>query len=243
MSPPRHPLFLLLRAVLAAGLLAVTAAGAAEGGFTATLSSAQQSAAGLTALSPAERASLDQLVSREIALVRQEKSAEPDGAFIARCTGPEREHAGLDRLTATQQTRLNELVAAALFTRPVPRQRPRIKDNEVLNPAMKPEIHGSISLTYGRGSGGGSFHGAAFNVDYFDPASGLGLSVGIANYSGHGLYGFYPAGFGYPYDYGYDGLGLMGGPYRFSPYDDPYYGDGETLRTGWDQAGRYRRRP
>ena len=243
MPPPRHPLTLYLRTALAAALLAVGPAWAAEGGFSATLSPEQQSAAGLTSLSAAERATLDRLVSRDLALVRQETSTEPEGPFLARCTGAERQQAGLDRLTAAQQTRLNELVAATLFTRPKPRERPRIKDSEVFNPAVKPEIHGSVSLTYGRGSGGGSFHGSAFTLDYFDPATGLGLNVGIASFSGRGFYGFYPGGFGSPYDYGYDGFGLMGAPYRFSPYDDPYYGAGESLRAGWDQAGRYRRRP
>ncbi len=241
MFPPRSLLPLFLRAALAAGLLAVTTAlAAAEGGFTATLSSGQQTEAGLTTLSAAERVALDQLVARELSFVRQEKSGEAGGSFVARCTATERQQAGLDHLTAEEQTRLNELVAAALAARPKPRERPRIKDSEVLNPAVKPEIHGSIALTYGRG-GGGTFHGSELNLNYFDPASGLSLNVGLASFTGRGFYGFYPDDFGSPYYYG--GYGLMGAPYRTSPFDDSLYGEGQSLRTGWDQAGRYRRRP
>jgi hypothetical protein len=244
MSPSPFMLFPTLRAALAGGVLVLASSlAAAEGGFTATLSAEQKTAAGLASLSDPERAALDQLVTREVAQARQDNPGEPAGTFVARCTEGERRQAGLDRLTPAELATLNELVAAALAARPKPRERPRIKDSEVLNPAPKPEIHGSVTLTYGRG-GGGTFHGSALWVDYFDPASGLGLSVGRETFSGRGLDRFYPDYYDLP-AFSSDARAVVAAPYRSLNHDDFDYGDGQSFRaaTAWDQFGRYHRRP
>jgi hypothetical protein len=245
MFPSSFPLSITVRAALAGVWLALASPlMAADGGFTATLLTEQKAAAGLNALSDPERTVLDQLVTRDLTQVRQENPVEPAGTFLTRCTPEEREQAGLNRLTPAELAQLNQLVATALMAHPKPKERPRIKDNEILVEKPKPEVHGEVSLTYGRSSGGGTFRGASFLVDYFDPATGLGLSVGVSNVTGRGFYGYYPNDFGSPYYYG-GAAGLMAAPYRSSPYDDFAYGDGDSLRTAgsWDQAGHYRRRP
>ncbi len=239
MPATRQRLPAILRVALTAGLLAVaTRLPAAEGGFVATVPSDQQLAAGLTGLSVSERQALDQLVAVELDLARHGGSGELAGTFSSRRSQPELKSTGLDRLTPPELAKLDELVAAALAARPKPKERPRIRDSDVFNPAPKPEIHGSFSLTYGRGSGGRSFHGSSFEVNYFDPAKGFGLYVGVANISGKGFY------YGYP-DY-YDSPYYPAGPFYFEnsgigvPRDNFSYGDGQSLRSSaeWNSPGR-----
>jgi len=241
-----------LRAALAGALFfAAAALSAATGGFFATLSADQQSAAGLTALSTEERTLLDELVGMELAVVRQNGPGEITGTFLSRRTETELRFAGLERLTLTQKARLNEYVGAALASHPKPRERPRLKDDDVINPASKPQIHGSLSLSVGSGGGGRNFWGSSLWLDYFDPATGLGLSVGLSNFSGKGFYGY-----GYGPDYygsGYYGSGYDGAlPYYYdTAYRGPFRGDfssgeGQSFRAfspdlaaGW--SGRRRR--
>ncbi len=239
MIPSRTTLAFAVRAALTVGLLVITTRlHATEGGFAATLSADQQTATGLAKLSAIERTALDQLVAVELGQVRQGELHEFNGTFVSRRTETERKSTGLDRLTPAELTRLNELVAAALAARPKPKERPRIKDSDVFNPAPKPEIHGSISLTYGRGAGGGDFHASSLWLDYFDPASDLGLSVGLSSFSGRGFYGYYP-------DY-YDSSYYSPVPFylessdRSVPRESFSYGEGQSFRapTTWDSPGR-----
>jgi hypothetical protein len=218
-----------LRAALIFGLLLISARlHAAEGGFGSTLSIDQQTAAGLIKLSAGERAALDQLVAMELALVRQSEPREFTGMFASRRTEAELKSAGLDRLTPAELTKLNELVAAALSARPKPKERPRIKDSEVFNPAPKPEIHGSISLTYGGGTGGRNFYGASLWVDYFNPATGLGLGVGVASYSSKGFSRYYPGYFGSRY-YSPGPFYLEDSAFDMMPRDSFPFGVGQSF--------------
>ena len=228
MPAARLMLFALL-AVLAPSLRA-------EGGFVATLSSDAQADAGLTGLSAAERAVLDQLVAQDVASAREQNITEFSSGFISRLTGEERTAAGLDRLTPTQLTRLNDLVAAALAARPRPKERPRLKESEVLTAARQPEIHGSITLAYGWG-GGGTFRGESLWLDYYDPENHFGLSVGLNNFTGPGYYG------GYPNDYGYGPRYYNAAPFTYdtSDRDDFLRGDGQSFSRGSSSWGGRRR--
>ena len=190
----------LFATLLGCLLPALTPLRAGEGGFTATLSAEQKTAAGLDVLTPAELAGLDRIVADEVGLARQQNIGEFSENFVARRSTGERQLAGLDRLTAEQQAKINEFVAAALAARPKPKERPRIKDSEVLVPARPAEIHGSVTLSYGWG-GGRSFRGESLWLDYYDPESRVGIGVGIANYSG-GFAGYYPDDYGSGYYYG-----------------------------------------
>ncbi len=96
----------------------------------------------------------------------------------------------------------------------VPKERPRLKDNEVVSLKRRLEVHGGMSFTYGWASGGRNFREAGAWVSYFDPESGLGLAFGLSRLSGD-----------VPYDYGY------------YPYSPGYVRDGwfhTGPRTGYD---------
>ena len=188
---PRRALFAAVRAAGAGGLLlAATLLHAVEGGFTTTLSPDQQAAAGLTGLSPAERAALDQLVASETAESRVAEGKVLSGTFASRRTEAERQAAGLDRLSEAELARLNEMVANVAISRPKPKERPRLKDDDVVSAKTRPEVHGSVSLTFGHGPGG-SFRGADLWLSYYIPEYGLSLGFGMSRYTGGFL----------PYDY------------------------------------------
>ncbi|MBL9214335.1 MAG: hypothetical protein JNG83_02545 [Opitutaceae bacterium] len=183
---------LSLALLLAGCVAAARPAAAAEGGFSATLANDEIASAGITGLTVEERSALDALVAAEVAIARSENRRELADTFLGRRTAEERRRAGLDRLDAAQQARLNELVAAAIAAGPKPRQRPRLKESDVLNPRRRGEIHGSVSLAYGWGSGGRDFRASSLWLNYFDPDSGLGIGLGISDFRGDGFYGYYP---------------------------------------------------
>lgn len=196
-----------------AGLLwvSVLPLSAAEGGFTATLSNEQRDAAGLSALADDERAALDQLVAEDLSFARREKLTRFDDLFSARLDEAARKQAGLDRLTAPQLAKLNELVAAAIASRPAPKQRPRLKDDEVLA-KRRGEVHGSVTVAYGWGAGGRDFRAGSLWLDYYDPESRVGVGVGITTVSGDGFYGYAP---------GYYSGRYYPGSFSFADYDFP----------------------
>jgi len=191
----------LLAALAGCLLLALTPLRAGEGGFSATLSAEAKTSSGLARLTPTELAVLDRVVADEVALARQQNMTEFSENFIARRSPEERQQAGLDRLTPEQQARLNDLVAAALASRPKPKERPRLKEGEILAPPKPAEIHGSVTLSYGWG-GGRSIRGESLWLDYYDPETRLEIDVGISNYSGNGFGGYYPDGPASGYYYG-----------------------------------------
>lgn len=92
-----------------------------------------------------------------------------------------------------------------------PKERPRLKDNQVVSLKRRLEVHGGMSFTYGWASGGRNFREAGAWVSYFDPQSGLGLAFGLSRFSGDApySYGYYPY---YPYASGY-GYNRLGGLY------------------------------
>ena len=170
---PRPALSLFLRLALVAGGLFATASILSAEGFIATLSTEQQAGAGLTQLTPAEQSALDKLVAAEVSGSRLDEGRVLSGTFESRRTDEERKAAGLGRLSAEQLSRLNQLIVAAQISRPQPRERPRIRDDSIIYTKAKPEVHGSLSLSYGRGAGGRSFHGTDFQVNYSIPELGL----------------------------------------------------------------------
>jgi len=180
-----RPIFALL---ICLGLMGSTMH-ALDAGFTATLTAEQQQAAGLTSLTVDERAFLDRLVAAEFTPGREIYSA-INASFDLRQTTEDRQQAGLNRLNREQLVQLNTFVAAALMPRPKPKERPRIKDSEVLSAKAPAEIHGAITVGMGWGGGGTARYGA-LQLEYYDPEHGLSLGIGLESYSGPGRFGFY----------------------------------------------------
>lgn len=200
--------------VLAGWLLLVTGSlRAADGGFTATLSPEQRTAAGLTTLTDDERTALDQLVADDLAFARRENITDLGGTFVSRRTEADRKQAGLDRLSPEQLAKLNELVAAALAARPKPKERPRLKESDVLGAKRRGEIHGSVTVMYGWGRGGRDYRAGTLWLDYQDPDGRFGLGLGLTSADGDGFYGYYP-GYYYPGGYYAD---------YYPGYGDPWY--------------------
>lgn len=179
--------------LLLAGLLAALGGplGAAEGGFIASLSSDNFSAAGLASLTELERAALDRLVAGDINRAGLLKTSALPGKLSDRHNETIRKEAGLDRLTAEQLAKLNELVDGAIYNRPQPKLRPRLQASEVLSEKGRIRVHGGFSLTYGW-TGGRSFREVGGWVSYYDTETGLGIGFGYSQGSGDGLYGYYP---------------------------------------------------
>lgn len=197
------PFRVIRSGMLLAGLLMSLAwpLGAAEGGFVARLTSQQMADAGLTMLTPEELEALDQLVADDQARVRQLNTSALPGKFSARHSPEKRAAAGLDRLSPEQLATLDELVDGAVYARPSPKERPRLKDGDVLSEQGRLRVHGGMSFTYGWAGGGRSFRESSAWVSYHDPVTGLSLGFGFSNFSGDG---FYP-GYYYDRDY-YSGL-------------------------------------
>lgn len=219
--------FIRPRGLLLAGLLMVATLHAGEGGFASTLTTEQKDGAGLATLKPDELRALDQLVADDLAYARRENLTLLDGTFIARHDEAERKQAGLDRLTPEQLARLNQLVAAAIAARPAPKERPRLKESEVLG-KNKPQVHGSVTVAYGWGPGGRSMRAGSLWLDYYDPESRLSLGVGLSTFDGDGAYGYYPTGgYYYPgYYSGYSGAQFSVTPrvYPGMAYDGDFRG-------------------
>jgi hypothetical protein len=201
------PFRVIRSGMLLAGLLISLSAPlcAADGGFTASLSAEEQAEAGLSGFSVTELAMLDLLVADDFARARQLKTSALPGTLSTRHPEAKLREAGLDRLTPEQLVKLNELVDAAVYNRPLPqpKERPRLKDSDVLSEQGRLQVHGGMSFTYGWAGGGRNFRETAAWVSYYDPVTGIGLGFGFSNASGDGLYsGFYPGNYD-TYDRGY----------------------------------------
>ncbi len=234
-------------------MLATGSLRAADGGFTATLSLEQKTAAGVATLTADERTALDQLVADDLAFARRENLADLGGTFVSRRTEADRKQAGLDRLSPEQLAKLNELVATALAARPKPKERPRLKESDVLNGKRRGEIHGSVTVMYGWGRGGRDYRAGTLWLDYQDPDGRFGLGVGITSVDGDGFYGYYPGYYypgGYYADY-YPGFSdtryyttprvYLDASYRADDRGDFARGDGSYLRgpgSGGHGGGR-----
>lgn len=191
----------LFRAALLSCCVAATLVLHAAGGFTATLSQDRFAACGLAVLADAERAALDQLIANEVALRREEDPAVPTAGFSTRCSAEQHQAAGLHRLSPVELAQLDQSIAAVV-TRPAPKTRPRLKESEVIyGRPRQPEIHGSISLTYGWGAGGRDFRASSLWVTIEDPDRRFGLGIGVSTSKGDLFPGYYYPDHGY-WDYG-----------------------------------------
>jgi hypothetical protein len=177
-------------ALFASALLAVMAVAgeAASGRFSQTLSDAERTEAGLNRLSSDQVAVIDALIRRD--LVAQVRAPGGDDApvsvFSQRLTDDERRTAGLTLLTAPELARLDALVgrnAAAIAARRLLSPPVFVPPGARLNPdgaKVAPEMHGSVSLSYGWGKGGYSERTGAMNVRYEDPVHNFTLEVGYS---------------------------------------------------------------
>lgn len=186
---------------LFAALLAVaTAAFASDGtgGFTATLSADEQTAAGLTRLSADEQTTLNTLIAREVSLARQGNVKAFAGTFSSRRKPHERTAAGLDRLSPAELEQLDRLVATAIAAGPAPVALPRrLKPSDVAR-NDRLEIHGEVALAYGWGSGGRDMRAGSLYTEIYDKQTGVTLGLGYSQFSGDGWWGY-----GDPYYYDY----------------------------------------
>lgn len=233
-------------AMVTAIALTVASASAAVGGFSATLSNDQQIAAGLATLTGDQRAALDRLVAAELARVRSNADEALTGTFLSRRSDEELALAGLNQLTPQQLTKLNEYAAAALAARPQPRERPRLKDSDVISAKRRPEIHGEVTVAYGFGRGGREMLAGSLFVNYYDPESRIGIGVEISQFEGDGFWGGYP---GYGYGYGFDPIGYGYGygygygsdwGYRYDNWDYAWPVDRYTWRAPFYRDVHYR---
>lgn len=173
--------------VLLAALLALAAtARAQDGGFISTLSSAEQTAAGLTTLSAEQQLALNALVAREVSLARQGGVTTFAGTFTSRRKAEENARAGLDQLNVDQRAALDSLVASALAAKAVPLPTARRLREEELKTQRRLVTHGEVSMVYGVGSRGRDFVGGSIYTEVYDPETGVSLGVGISRFDGDG---------------------------------------------------------
>jgi len=193
------PYRIIRSGVLLAGLLAAMAIAApASTGFTGKLTVEQKTETGLDTLTANELTALDHLVAADVARGRHTPSlADP---YSQRYGETDAKEAGLDRLTQEQLAKLDGLIATAVAAAPAPRlqprERPRLRGDDVLSDQRRLQVHGGFSLTYGSAGGGRNFHETGAWVSYFDPVTGIGLSFAYSRYSGD-MFGSY---YGNSYD-------------------------------------------
>jgi hypothetical protein len=196
---------LLVFSVLAAA--AATWARAEEKTFSTMLTETEQQATGLTHLTADQRATLDNLVQREVRLAAQGNVTAFAGEFSKRRSAPEMAKAGIDKLTPDERSRLDAKVAAVIANRPqtLVAGPSRMGSVYVSTIQPKPEIHGEVSFTYGMASGGRSFYGGSVVVEQSDPSKGYTITVGYSEYRGKGMSFCRDFGAGYRWGYPYSG--------------------------------------
>ena len=171
-------------------LLPASAASAEEALFSVRLHAQEFVAIGLTALTPEELTALNQFVARELASARQGGVTAFRGNFLSRRTPAERTAAGLDKLSTAGRDRLNQVVATALTVRdpatPVAITPAADAGGIEVRSALKPEVHGSVTLGYGW-CRGGSYRFGSVDTWYYDPASRITIGLGVGAVRGSGL--------------------------------------------------------
>lgn len=176
-------------ACLLLGLTSWLGAGASEPTFSATLTEAERTAAGLTRLDDNEIASLNAQVAREVRLARLGDVVAFAGTFSSRRPGSEHRAAGLTKLTPAEIATLDGLVARALAERPVEvPPRPTPTGTAVRLERPRGEWHGEVTMMYGRGSGGRDFYGGSLTTVYEDHDLGFAAGVSISRFEGDGWY-------------------------------------------------------
>ena len=177
--------------LLVGGLLAgpALAGEAAKARFSQTLSTSEFVETGLNRLSSDQIAVLDALVRRDlVSQAAPARRGDPPAAarFSQRLTDDERRNSGLATLTATELAQLDTLadrnlsavLARTLLAPPVflaPGAPVRPEDGKTA-----PEIHGTLSLSYGMGKGGYSEKAAGMMLRLDNPVHGFSLNVGYS---------------------------------------------------------------
>jgi hypothetical protein len=177
-------------AMFASALMAVAAVAgdATSGRFSQTLSAAERTEAGLTRLSSDQIAVIDALIRRDLAAQSRPPRGDetPAPRFSQRLTADERRTAGLALFTEPELVRLDSLAernAAAVLARTLLTPAVFVSPGARLNPEgakAAPEMHGSVSLSYGSGKGGYSEKTGAMTLRYEDPVHGFALAVGYS---------------------------------------------------------------
>lgn len=173
--------------------------------FSKTLSAAELSSVGVARLSSDQLAILDALVRRDLERSRF-ASREPRAArFSDRLTADERRNAGIDQFPDAERTALDAAVERLITPPPAAGGTARYAGGySVPNVKLRrePEIHGSLTLLYGVGSGGYSEYGGEMVLTYEDPADRFAVAVGYSELHTKGGYyyrncrdGFFRDGF------------------------------------------------
>jgi hypothetical protein len=180
--------------LFASGLMAgmVVAGEVAKARFSQALSATEWTEAGINRLSSDQLAVLDALVRRDAAAqAAPRRNDPPPGArFSLRLSADERRNAGLALLTEAETARLDAFVersASASLARTLLAPPVFYPAGSRLRPTdgkTAPEIHGSISLSYGWSKGGGTEKTGAMTLNYEDPAHGFSLNVGYSETHG-----------------------------------------------------------
>ena len=196
---------LLLAFVFA--LAVIVPARGADTRFSQVLSATELAETGVARLNSDQVAVIDALMRRDLAaqLAPPRKDAPPPAArFSQRLTDDERRNAGFTTLTAKELERLDALIerhgnaalARTLLAPPV--FIPAGIRLKPIEPKTAPEIHGSISLSYGVGKGFSERTGA-MTLNYDDPVHNLSVTVGYSETHGKGRIPYYGDGYGYGY--------------------------------------------
>ena len=193
LSPVRH-LFVCGLACLLGGLMpGARAADETEPRFSSTLSPAQRAEVGFDQLSIDNIAVIDALVRLDAAnATRLVRNNIRTTRFSERRTGHERDIAGLGRLTPEQLKKLDQFVALRIPAPPTDADLAyssvRLDTTTPVVTVKKPgpELHGSVSLTYGW-SKYGSTRGGDASVTFVDPRKRYSVTVGYSEYHGNGL--------------------------------------------------------
>ena len=179
----------------------VATARADDGRFSQQLPSFDFTTAGLVRLSADQLAALDALIRRdEQQLARSHGATDLAGRLSQRLPADERHVAGLDLLKPSELEHLDWLVAQIEgFGSQAGAPAGAPASAVIIAPKRPaPEIHGELSLTVAGGSGGYHGIGGSLVLEYDDPAHGLTLLAGYAQWRATG---------------GFTGRGCFAGPW------------------------------
>lgn len=207
---PRFIMNLRLRLLIAGfvlGLLPGALASAApteSSRFTDSLTAQQKTDAGLTTLSSDNVAVINALVRQDEAAVQLHNNQIRSTRFSQRRTDHERNIAGLALLSAEQLAKLDDFVGRRFAPSPAPLMEsvaPIVINTSAIetnNESRRPEIHGSVSLTYGW-SKGGSVMGGDLTLYHVDPERRFSVFFNYSQYHGKGYMPlYYPGDVYYP---------------------------------------------
>lgn len=159
--------------------------------FSQILTPDERTAVGYSHLSGAQVDAIDTLVARDLTLARQGDVVAFAKGFTDRRAPEERVRAGIDQLTPDERARLDALVATVIAARPMTAVFQRAATDSdagaVKRLPSQAEVHGSVSLFYGRSSGGGSLYGGSVDTWITDPTKRWTLGVGYSEVHTNGM--------------------------------------------------------